>query len=158
MAASGAPVLAFRIAVRPPLARVVLDTNLFVAAYWSPRSASARILRACEEDQLELLVSPAVRRELFRILRNARTDSAHQQRAAELLEWAEEVHPTRKLHLVVEDPEDDKFLECALDGHADYVITSDGHLLRLGSVDGVCIVKPTAFVRDHLGGGAPRRC
>ena len=150
MPATMNPVLALRIVVRWDGPRVVLDTNLFVAAFWNPRSASARVLEACEEDRLHVLISPAVRREVFRILRNARTSSEHQERVANLLDAAEEVHPTRSLRLVPDDAVDDKFLECALEGRADTVISSDDHLLRLGSVEWGRIVKPGEFVRSHL--------
>lgn len=142
--------VALRISVRPGVLRVVLDTNLFVAAYWSARSASARVVHACEENRLRLLYSPAIRREMSRILRNAQTSEAHRRRVDLLLESAEEVHPTRAIRVVPEDPDDDKFIECAVEGDADYVISSDDHLLRLGEVEGVGIVKPGAFAREHL--------
>ncbi|HOJ20388.1 MAG TPA: putative toxin-antitoxin system toxin component, PIN family [Armatimonadota bacterium] len=150
MGEQGGRVVALRMVVRPARLRVVLDTNLFVAAYWNPRSAPARVLSACEENQLQLLYSAAIRREMDHILRKAHTSEAFRHRVSLLLEDAEEVCPTRTLHLVQDDPEDDKFLECALEGDADYLISSDAHLLRLGPIDGACIIKPGAFARAHL--------
>ncbi|HHX39394.1 MAG TPA: putative toxin-antitoxin system toxin component, PIN family [Armatimonadetes bacterium] len=150
MGEQGGRVVALRMVVRPARLRVVLDTNLFVAAYWNPRSAPARVLEACEESQLRLLYSAAIRREMDYILRKAHTSEAFQHRVSLLLEDAEEICPTRSLRLVQADPDDDKFLECALEGDADYLISSDAHLLRLGTINGARIIKPGAFARAHL--------
>lgn len=146
------PVL--RIVVRPAGPRVVLDTNLFVAAYWNPRSASARILAAGEAGELRVLYSPAIVHELRLILRNARTSAAFQARVTALLAEAMEVHPTQNPRRVPEDPDDDKFLSCALAGDAEYLISSDAHLLRLDAMDGVRIIPPGRFVRAVLDAAA----
>lgn len=44
------------------------------------------------------------------------------------------------------DPDDNKYLECAVDGRADFVVSGDGDLLSLESFDGIPIVKPRRFV------------
>jgi len=46
------------------------------------------------------------------------------------------------------DPGDDKFLECAVAGAADYVVSADADLLRLGAIEGIPI----------LDGSSPRKC
>ncbi len=60
---------------------------------------------------------------------------------------ASQVRPTQKVFMVEEDPEDNKFLECALEGKADYLITSDRHLLELGEFAVTKICKPTQFLK-----------
>ena len=50
-----------------------------------------------------------------------------------------------RLSVVADDPEDDKFLECAQLAEAGYLVTNDDHLLRLGSFDGTRILKPSEF-------------
>lgn len=141
---------ALRIRVRPPRLRVVLDTNLFVAAYWRPDGASGRILAACEAHHLLLVYSPAIQLELQHILRRAHTSHAFQQRVITLLEDSLAVRPRREIRRVRDDPDDDKFLACALEGGAAFVVTSDAHLLRLREVEGVGILTPLSFVRQHL--------
>jgi len=143
-------VVVLRLVVRRRPVRVVLDTNLFVAAFWSPRSASAKVVDACEEGSFCLLASAAIRREMEHILRNARTSAPYRERVARILDRAEEVRPTHFLQVVPEDPDDDKFVECALDGDADYLVSSDAHLLRLGEIEGVRVLKPTAFAHEVL--------
>jgi len=47
---------------------------------------------------------------------------------------------------VCRDPKDDKFLELAIDGHADIIITGDKDLLALHPFHGIPIITPTAYL------------
>jgi uncharacterized protein len=49
------------------------------------------------------------------------------------------------------DPKDDKFLELAVNGRADLIVTGDADLLALDPFRGIPIVTPAAFVR-HMPG------
>ena len=115
-------VRALRIRVRPPRLRVVLDTNLFVAAYWRPDGASGRILAACEAHHLLLVYSPAIQLELQHILRRAHTSHAFQQRVITLLEDSLACGHGAK-SAARDDPDDDKFA-CA-GWSAPSIVTSD---------------------------------
>ena len=126
---------------------MVLDTNVFVAAYFNRRSASARILDLCSKNEYELVISTRLSREVDSILKNIRAEG-------EFLEWlrglfmrALQVKPTKRVFAIREDPEDNKFLECAQEGKADYLITSDRHLLELGEFAQTKICKPTRFLK-----------
>jgi predicted nucleic acid-binding protein len=48
---------------------------------------------------------------------------------------------------VAEDPDDDKFIECALIGHADVIVSGDHHLLDLGAVEGIPVLSPRQFLQ-----------
>ncbi|HUV05526.1 MAG TPA: putative toxin-antitoxin system toxin component, PIN family [Armatimonadota bacterium] len=126
---------------------VVLDTNLFVAAFWNRRSASADILRACLERRVRLFYTRQIRSELYLILRNIRAPDYYRRQVEDILEQGTELLSAGGLSVVSEDPDDDKFLECARLARADYLVTSDGHLLRLKRFDGTGIVKPSEFRR-----------
>ncbi len=56
------------------------------------------------------------------------------------------VIPSRKIHLVKEDPDDDKIIECAVEGKAGFIITNDNHLLKLKEFEGIKIIKPKDFL------------
>jgi predicted nucleic acid-binding protein len=43
--------------------RVVLDTNLFIATYWNRSTASARIIKACIDGELQAYYTPEMNRE-----------------------------------------------------------------------------------------------
>ena len=62
---------------------------------------------------------------------------------------AEFVDPTEDLTAVEADPDDDKFLEAAVAGNVDYIVSGDQHLLDPGSFRGIDIVDPRAFY-EHL--------
>jgi uncharacterized protein len=56
------------------------------------------------------------------------------------------VKPDLTLTIVKEDPEDNRVLECAVTGKANYVVSGDRHLLKVGSYDGVPIVTVWQFM------------
>jgi len=126
---------------------VVLDTNVFIAAYFNRKSASARIIDLCLENKHKLIFSPRLRKELRLILKNVRAEREFREKIRSLFVNASKVKPTKKVFTVKEDPEDNKFLECALEGEADYLITSDRHLLELGEFAQTKICKPTQFLK-----------
>ncbi len=126
---------------------MVLDTNVFIAAYFNRKSASARIIDLCLENKHKLIFSPRLRKEVRLILKNVRAEREFREKIRSLFVNASKVKPTKKVFTVKEDPEDNKFLECAFEGEADYLITSDRHLLELGEFAQTKICKPTQFLK-----------
>jgi predicted nucleic acid-binding protein len=61
---------------------------------------------------------------------------------------AEIVIPKIGLQVIKADPDDDKFLECAVEGSADLIVSGDRHLTRLKSFRGIGIVRPIDFQRS----------
>ena len=51
-----------------------------------------------------------------------------------------------ELSVIREDPDDDRYLECAVEGQAEYIVSGDRHLLALGSYRHISIVPPRAFL------------
>lgn len=127
--------------------RVVLDTNVFVAAYWNWKSASAAVLRACRSGSLVACVSDEVEREVRSVLRSIGVSDRFYAYAVEILLSAQRTVPNGSVRVVFEDPEDNKLLDCALASNANYLITSDEHLLKLRRFGEVRIVDPGSFLR-----------
>jgi predicted nucleic acid-binding protein len=65
------------------------------------------------------------------------------------------VTPRIPVRVVVEDPDDNKFLEAALAGQADYILSGDNHLLRLETFEGIPIIGSRQFLQ--LIRGEPRK-
>ena len=128
--------------------RVVLDTNTFIAARFNPGSASARIIDLCIGGECHALLSAKLRAEIESVLRRVRAGEEFRAKVRRLLRSAEVVRVARELPLVMEDPEDNKFLNCALRGEADYLVTSDRHLLKFGDYLGTKVRKPSQFLRE----------
>ncbi len=60
--------------------------------------------------------------------------------------YAEFVEKESKISAIVADPTDNVFLECAIDGNADYIISGDRHLLDLGMYNGIQIIRVREFL------------
>ena len=59
---------------------------------------------------------------------------------------AELVRPGITLDIVTDDPDDNRILECAAEGRADYIVSGDRHLLRLKCYEGIPIVNVREFL------------
>jgi len=72
----------------------------------------------------------------------------------DFVDWLHELMAAAELVAITEritacrDPKDDKFLELAVNGHADVLITGDRDLLAFNPFRGVPIVAPADFVLD----------
>jgi len=130
--------------------RVVLDTNLLVAAAYSPTSASRTIVEACLNNQLQLLVSDALRREYDFILKRALHATGYEERLAEIIAQATPFEPQNVPRVVPEDPDDDKLVALAFEARADALVTNDRHLLSLNPYHELPIVQPSRFVARYL--------
>ncbi|MGH8209910.1 MAG: putative toxin-antitoxin system toxin component, PIN family [Steroidobacteraceae bacterium] len=56
------------------------------------------------------------------------------------------VTPDVSLAVIKDDPDDDRVLECAIAGKADYVVSGDRHLLTLGAYEGIPILSVRRFM------------
>ena len=135
---------------RPDLDRIVVDTNVFVSAIIFPSSVPRQVVdHALDQDVL--LLSEATMSELTGIL--SRTKFNHYvSREERLLFLAQigsvaEFVPIIRLVRECRDPKDDKFLEVALNGRADVIITGDADLLALHPWRGIEILSPTDYLR-----------
>ncbi|MCB0153712.1 MAG: putative toxin-antitoxin system toxin component, PIN family [Anaerolineae bacterium] len=54
--------------------------------------------------------------------------------------------PQHSLDVVPDDPDDNKFIECALEGRANFIVTRDSDLLRLNQYQSIEIVDDEAFL------------
>lgn len=63
----------------------------------------------------------------------------------ELLRVAMFVVPKIRIDVIKEDPDDNRVLECAVEGKADFIVSGDQHLLRLREYAGINIVPASRF-------------
>ena len=130
--------------------RVVLDTNLLVSYLLTQGNTISRIIDSWDRGEIEVLVSPAIIEELVEVVQRPRLRkqmTADPQVLIDLI-VSEAIHTSGDLTLsgASRDPKDDKFLACALEGAAGYIVTGDQDLLSLESFQGVSIVRPADFV------------
>ena len=129
--------------------RIVADTNLLVSRLLLSQSLPAQVVRkAVEEGQL--LVSDATLGELADVLSRAKFDpyvslEDRQDFIRVLNRVAERVIVTAPIR-ACRDPKDDKFLEVALNGEANLILTGDRDLLALHPFRGVDILSPREYL------------
>jgi putative PIN family toxin of toxin-antitoxin system len=131
--------------------RIVIDTNVLVSRLLIPRSVPGRaVSRAVDEGQL--LVSTETMAELASVLARSRLDPYvsidERQQFLRLLGRIVELVPVLHRVRACRDPRDDKFLELAVSGHADLIISGDLDLLELKTFRGIPILSPAAFLEE----------
>ena len=137
--------------LKPPIG-IVLDTNLFVAAYWNKDSASAQILRSVTHGELKLLYSKSIKKEAFTILKNIKVGKKYLDYVETIFSNGRFIKPREHLSLIKDDPHDNKYLDCAVSGKAKFIISNDKHLLKLGHYQSIRIVRPGEFMENEMKG------
>jgi uncharacterized protein len=134
--------------------RVVLDTNTIISRYLSPSGSPARILQYWEHGAFTLLVSDPILSEIERVFSYPRINDRLKLSDAEIGEivkglatFGELVTPKHHLQAVEANPDDDKFIECAVEGKADYLVSGNTkHLNVMQEYQGIPILQAAEFV------------
>ena len=134
--------------------RVVLDTNIVISCYLSPYGPPAHIFQYWEQGAFTLVVSEPILTEIERVFSYPRinkrlrlSDKEIAGIVAGLATFGELVTPQQRLHVVKADPDDDMFIECAVEGKADYLVSGNTkHLTNLKEYQGIQILTPAQFV------------
>jgi putative PIN family toxin of toxin-antitoxin system len=123
--------------------RVVLDTNTLVSALLFAGIASG-LVPLWQSRRITALVSKSILKEYLRVLGYPKFGLSEGEIRGlieeELLPYVEVIAVRGRLPAVCRDPEDMKFLEYAVAGRAEYLITGDQDLRSLGSYRGVTIL------------------
>ncbi|MGD0887602.1 MAG: putative toxin-antitoxin system toxin component, PIN family [Thermodesulfovibrionales bacterium] len=133
--------------------RVVIDANQFVSALLKPDSNPAAVIRMAREEKIQLVMSSEIVEEIRAVLLYPKIVKRHHLPPEEidlflqkLMKVAVVTHSRLELDVIKEDPSDNKYLECAIEGRADYIISGDSHLTSLKTFHGVRIVDPAHFL------------
>lgn len=133
--------------------RVVLDTNVVVSGtFWT--GASFQVLKLVDRGRAVMIITLPIIREYDEIIHSEEildkttiVQQANIKIVQKLLSTAVLVQPLERISIVKNDPDDDKFIEAAVEGKADYIISQDHHLLDLKDFRGIKIVSPEEFLR-----------
>jgi putative PIN family toxin of toxin-antitoxin system len=113
--------------VAAPELRAVLDTNVVVSAALKPHSLPAAIVSAATAQLFTLCLSDAIRDEYQHVLTRGKfgfTPDLVSRFLSELEATARKVTPPERL-AITRDSEDNKFLECAVEANASYLVTGN---------------------------------
>jgi uncharacterized protein len=131
-------------------ARLVVDTNVLVSRLILPHSLPAQVLRRVELEG-HLLISEDTMYELADVLARTKFDryvslenrKTFLLRLGQLAEFVPIIQAVRECR----DPKDDKFLELALNGRADMIITGDADLLKMHPWRELAVLSPVKYLR-----------
>jgi uncharacterized protein len=132
--------------------KVVLDTNVFISGIFFT-GPPYKILEGWRDARIQIVVSLDILQEYQRVGETLASQfpDIDPQPIFELLTLNAEVVPSENLaEPVCIDPDDDKFLACALTSGAEYVISGDKHLLRVSGYKGLKVLSPRRFVDNCL--------
>ena len=133
--------------------RAVLDTNVLISGVIATGVPHELLLRGFDHEY-QIVVSVETLTEFRDTLlkypdRFQMSESEVQQEVEMIRYFAEFVDPDETITTVEPDPDDDKFLEAAVAGDVDYLVSGDSHLLDIESFRGIDIVEPRTFY-EHL--------
>lgn len=138
--------------------KVILDANQFVSAVLVSKGHPAQILSAWQRGDFDLVVTPQIIEEVRRVLLYPRLVKKHKMDDAEVdefllgLKTAAIISPGElEVKVIQDDPTDDKYVACALEAGAEYIVSGDGHLKNLKGYQDVKILSTVHFIRDVLG-------
>lgn len=134
--------------------RVVVDTNVLISGLFGIKnSPSAQILQAIRTQKIIFVTSPVILEEIGEVINRGRivklTKMSKDERVDfmdKLIERSDVTAGKQLLQIVGRDIKDDKFLACAVEAKADYIVTGDEDLLVLKVYEGVKIVTPREFL------------
>ena len=129
--------------------KAVLDTNVLISGVIST-GVPHEVLVKGFEGEYDIVVSVETLTEFRGTLRKYperfHMDEQEIQQEVETVRYfAEFVDPDEEINAVEDDPDDDKFVEAAVAGDVDFLVSGDSHLLSLGSYGDVDIVTPRTF-------------
>jgi uncharacterized protein len=130
--------------------RLVVDTNVFASAIIFPGSVPRQVVDHALDHGVTIF-SEATMSELAEVLSRSKFDSFVSRAERELflaqIESTAEFVPIIQLVRACRDPNDDKFLEVALNGRVDVIITGDADLLEMHPWRGIAIRSPAEYLK-----------
>ena len=133
--------------------KVVLDTNVFISSVFFG-GQPGKILAAWRDGKIMLVLSTEILEEYIEVLH--RLEKLYPPVEADpiialVLADSEIISVPPLNGPVSSDPDDDKFIACALKSGANLIISGDKHLLAVSDYRGIKVVKPSEFLKELPG-------
>ena len=133
--------------------RITADTNVLISAtFWD--GSSNKIIEKVENKEIELVLSKDIIKEFMDVLNYQEIQDKIKDKNLEMKRTVEKIvsistiiEPMQELDVVKEDKEDNKIVECAIEGNVNYLISQDKHLLKLKNYKEVKIITPEEFLK-----------
>lgn len=132
--------------------RIILDTNVFISGIFFS-GPPLQILKAWEKQRLQIVLCQQILDEYQRVADelSSKYPLVDITPIIELLTIYGQFVDTNGVDIsICEDPDDDKFIECAIAGNFKIIVSGDAHLLKLTEYKGIKIIKPRNFIEEYL--------
>jgi uncharacterized protein len=134
--------------------KAVLDTNIIVSGIISSKGSPRKLLELAKDETFKVITSILINREILEVLHRDHiytkyglNEAIIDDIASFLYEGTILTEDSYEIMKVKKDPEDDKFINCAIEGEAGYIVSGDRHLLDLKHCSGIQIVNVNSFLR-----------
>jgi len=131
--------------------KVVIDTNILIDAMADNFSYTWKIVDLVLTGKIEAVASEKILKENLLIIERNITRESDREKLESFFNAVTVIPVYKRVMAVMDDPEDNKFVECALESGADYIISSDKHLLFLEQYKDVKILAPKDFWFKYSG-------
>lgn len=132
--------------------RIVIDTNVIISAFYFPNSVPTLALDEVSQKHTLLLTFETIQ-EVTEVIFRKKFDRyarsfEREEFIGRLVSGSEEI-VVRETIIACKDPKDDKFLEAAVSGNADIIITGDNKLKELNPFRGIEILLAVEFLKKY---------
>jgi putative PIN family toxin of toxin-antitoxin system len=132
--------------------KIVLDTNVLISGIYFG-GLPGKILEAWGARRFELLVSTEILQEYLNVaerLADRYAGVEYESILGLIIQNAELAQTSDLPEPVSTDPDDDKFLACALAGNSTTIVSGDSDLLNVSGYCGIKVLTPKAFISECL--------
>jgi len=132
--------------------KIILDTNVFISGIFFSGPPS-QILKAWQNSRLQIVLSQEILNEYQRVAESlaAKYPTIEILPIIELMTIHGQLIDTEGFAVsVCDDPDDNKFMECAIASNSEIIISGDKHLLKVSGYQGITVLKPREFVDSYL--------
>ena len=130
--------------------RVVVDTNVYISAiFWGGKPR--QVLDLGRDDKIQIFISEDIEQEILGKLMSKfglNSDEAGMV-MADFSTFTKHIRGGRRIRVIKDDPDDDKFIECAVECDARFIISGDKHLLGMKKYEGIDIINVAAFLKSR---------
>jgi len=128
--------------------RIVIDSNIFISSFFwggKPRKIFERVVNGFDE----LYITDEIINEIQRVM-NSNKFTVNSNDIKDYIyiieKYSKKIVSRDNKKSISRDVDDDKILQCGIDGNVDYIITGDNDLLVLNEYNKIKIIKPKEYL------------
>ena len=128
--------------------RLVIDTNVLISSFFGGNPK--KVIDLWRTGRAVFCLSDEILKEYLRVIARLPIAPETTNKLVAILQEKrniERVAPSRHHAVIREDPEDDKFIDCAVEAKADCIVSGDAHLLQVKAYQAIPIYSPKDFLQ-----------